>query len=249
MLKRPDWLLSLFGNEKEAAAQMPYERAPGLLTLEELSFYHVLLLALDVMGLKAMVCPKVGLRDVFCVVSQDDGEYMGYLDQIDRMHVDFLLCDPRDMTLIAGVELDDDAHITEGSQAREAFVEKVYEAAGLPLLRFRVQHDYDIPGMVRYIRDKLAIPAAAENAEPSMNQSLQHVSTEGKKAVSPVETQIQAAREESAAAAMPDAPVCPRCGAPMVLRRAHRGKREGRHFWGCSRFPLCRCVADMKVIL
>jgi restriction system protein len=35
-------------------------------------------------------------------------------------------------------------------------------------------------------------------------------------------------------------PKCPRCGAIMVLRQAHRGRGAGQWFWGCPRFPGCR---------
>jgi hypothetical protein len=37
-----------------------------------------------------------------------------------------------------------------------------------------------------------------------------------------------------------NAPACPLCGSPMVLRTAKRGKRAGQRFWSCSRFPDCR---------
>lgn len=33
---------------------------------------------------------------------------------------------------------------------------------------------------------------------------------------------------------------CPKCGAPMVRRKAKRGQNAGNEFWGCSRFPKCR---------
>ncbi|MBK1717334.1 restriction endonuclease [Thiocystis violacea] len=36
------------------------------------------------------------------------------------------------------------------------------------------------------------------------------------------------------------APVCPTCGAAMVLRTAKRGVEAGKPFWGCSTFPKCR---------
>ncbi len=36
--------------------------------------------------------------------------------------------------------------------------------------------------------------------------------------------------------------VCPRCGAPMVRRRARRGDNAGSEFYGCSRFPHCRAI-------
>ena len=35
---------------------------------------------------------------------------------------------------------------------------------------------------------------------------------------------------------------CGVCGAPMVLRMAHRGAHAGEEFWGCTRYPACRNV-------
>jgi predicted RNA-binding Zn-ribbon protein involved in translation (DUF1610 family) len=32
---------------------------------------------------------------------------------------------------------------------------------------------------------------------------------------------------------------CPVCGSQMVRRTARRGRRIGRRFWGCSRYPTC----------
>lgn len=34
-------------------------------------------------------------------------------------------------------------------------------------------------------------------------------------------------------------PSCPQCGSLMVRRMARRGRRAGRGFWGCSRYPRC----------
>ena len=39
--------------------------------------------------------------------------------------------------------------------------------------------------------------------------------------------------------------VCPRCGAPMVLRKR---KTDGLPFWGCSQFPKCRCVVKVESV-
>lgn len=35
-------------------------------------------------------------------------------------------------------------------------------------------------------------------------------------------------------------PTCPKCGVPMVLRTASRGKQAGKQFFGCLHFPKCR---------
>jgi four helix bundle suffix protein len=34
-------------------------------------------------------------------------------------------------------------------------------------------------------------------------------------------------------------PVCPKCGRPMALRTARKGKSAGSQFWGCSGYPKC----------
>ena len=34
--------------------------------------------------------------------------------------------------------------------------------------------------------------------------------------------------------------VCPVCGAEMLMRRIGKGKRRGRSFWGCVRYPECK---------
>lgn len=39
-------------------------------------------------------------------------------------------------------------------------------------------------------------------------------------------------------------PVCPKCGAPMVKRVAKKGNNAGNEFWGCSRYPSCRCIIN-----
>lgn len=37
-------------------------------------------------------------------------------------------------------------------------------------------------------------------------------------------------------------PECPECGSLMIRRRASRGHRRGKEFWGCSQFPVCLCT-------
>ena len=35
------------------------------------------------------------------------------------------------------------------------------------------------------------------------------------------------------------APVCPKCGKPMLRRMQKKGQMQGREFWGCSDYPRC----------
>lgn len=36
-----------------------------------------------------------------------------------------------------------------------------------------------------------------------------------------------------------DAPICPRCGKPMIKRVAKKGINSGKEFWSCSGYPDC----------
>lgn len=35
------------------------------------------------------------------------------------------------------------------------------------------------------------------------------------------------------------APMCPKCGKPMLKRMQKKGQGQGREFWGCSSYPAC----------
>ena len=40
-----------------------------------------------------------------------------------------------------------------------------------------------------------------------------------------------------------DAPGCPKCGAPMRLRRT---RKDNRPFWGCSEYPACHGITEYR---
>jgi len=50
----------------------------------------------------------------------------------------------------------------------------------------------------------------------------------------------QAATSVAESAPTANAPLCPRCESPMVLRIARRGANAGEKFWGCSTYPKCQ---------
>lgn len=40
--------------------------------------------------------------------------------------------------------------------------------------------------------------------------------------------------------------ICPRCGCDLILRTAKRGANSGKQFYGCSAFPKCRYILNLK---
>lgn len=43
----------------------------------------------------------------------------------------------------------------------------------------------------------------------------------------------------------PSSILCPKCGAPMILRTASKGANQGKQFYGCSNFPKCRKIINL----
>ena len=47
------------------------------------------------------------------------------------------------------------------------------------------------------------------------------------------------------AASQDAVPLCPKCGVPMVLHTARRGKRLRQKFYGCPNYPACREILPL----
>ncbi|HND53529.1 MAG TPA: DUF2726 domain-containing protein, partial [Pirellulaceae bacterium] len=129
--------------ESEEFEELPYRLRDDFLSAAEFSFYRVLLMAA---ADRAIVCPKVNLADIFFVASGYRSQ--AYHNKIDRKHVDFLLCEPQTMRPLCGIELDDSSHARRDRQARDEFVDQVFEAAELQLVR--------IPARAAYAPQQLA---------------------------------------------------------------------------------------------
>jgi hypothetical protein len=161
-------ILALFGihlGGPAKATDLPYRQRDDFLSPAEFSFYRVLLAAV---GNQAVVCPKVNLSDVFYVARPKENQ--AYRNKIDRKHIDFLVCDPATMKPRLGIELDDTSHGRRERQERDAFVEAVFAAAALPLLRVPAQRGYS-PNDVRsqiatFLEPASAIPPSPTSVAP-----------------------------------------------------------------------------------
>lgn len=64
-----------------------------------------------------------------------------------------------------------------------------------------------------------------------------------KNAEKPQETAKEEPKEEQAEETTI---LCPKCGATMIKRVATRGANAGNEFYGCSNYPKCRCIINIK---
>jgi hypothetical protein len=204
-------LLRLFASTRKAAPETyPYRVRDDFLSPAETSFYHVLK---SMLGERLVICPKVSLAELFFVARGES--YQTWQNKIDRKRVDFLLCQPQTLKPVLAIELDNSSHRRADRQERDAFVEKVFAAAGLPLARVPVRATYNT-------RELASLFQAAMQPAPVVSQNI-------------------ASKENPAR----QAPTCPKCGVPMVRRTARRGNTPGQQFWGCPNYPQCQAmIAD-----
>lgn len=193
--------------------EYPYHTRDHFLSPAEQSFYHVLLKAASDW---ALVCPKVALGDLFYAKSNDASKFRIYTNKIDRKHVDFLVCDPQTVRPLLGIELDDKSHQRDDRRERDKFVEQVFAAARLPLLRVPARQAYPVAELAAAMRHQI-----------------------GAKAHSQV---VQDRSDENDVVA----PRCPNCGGQMVLRTAKAGPNPGERFWGCSNYPKCHGIVKFS---
>ena len=186
---------------------LPYRVRDDFLSPAEFSFYKILS---SLGGTRLTIQSKVRLADVFFVSRPN--ENMTYFSRIAQKHLDFLVCDSITMKPLLGIELDDSSHQRDDWQERDDFVEKVFQVAGLPLLRLPVQREYN----TREVAAKIA-PLLKDKISPSTASS-----------------QPETIKQESST------PICPKCGIPMVLRTVSQGEHKGKQFYGCQNYPRCR---------
>ena len=53
-------------------------------------------------------------------------------------------------------------------------------------------------------------------------------------------------QREALQAAEPPPPLCPACGKPMMRRKAKTGPNAGKPFWGCTGYPACKAIQEVK---
>lgn len=87
-----------------------------------------------------MVLSKVRIED-FVEAGRGDGRY-GARGRIKSRHVDFLICDRTTTEPLLAIELDGKSHLDTRRQARDRFVDDLYNAIGLPAEHLPVGCDF-----------------------------------------------------------------------------------------------------------
>ena len=211
----------------------PYQSKEVLCSPAERSFMG----ALDkIVGNGYRIFAKVRLADIVEVnKGLSSSARQSAFNRISRKHLDLVICDSRDLSIVGAVELDDKSHRKTGRQERDQFLDKALEAAGVPILRIKAQSAYSIKEISSNLDSAFNISVGGhfeENQDPS--EAVQESS----------EKQIAGAIDNLETETI--AQVCPKCGGELIERIATKGQYAGQKFWGCSNFPKCKFTKKLE---
>ncbi|HEY0791538.1 MAG TPA: DUF2726 domain-containing protein [Chthoniobacterales bacterium] len=127
----------------------------SLLTAAEARFYKVLQRAVPE---GCVLLAKVRIADIIQVTSRHPPSRHRVFRSISSKHVDFLLADALTFEPLAAIELDDSSHARRDRRKRDELVERIFTAAGLPLIR--------IPTAARYSAGQLAAALEEQVGRP-----------------------------------------------------------------------------------
>lgn len=205
--------LVLGGKEKETVTY-PYRVRDDFLSPAELSMYHVLS---TLVGTQAVILAKVRLADLFFV--QQPQKHRAAFNRIAQRHVDFLLCGPKTMKPLLGIELDDASHARADRVKRDEFLNSAFAAASLPLVRIPAQRAYNTREIAAKINPyvEATAPQVAATVTPMPDTAGEHT-----------------------------LPTCQKCGGRMVRRTGTKGAHQGEDFYGCTNYPKCHTILPIE---
>ncbi|HKI60750.1 MAG TPA: DUF2726 domain-containing protein [Mariprofundaceae bacterium] len=218
-------LLFLLKN-KQKSGSLPYVRKGRMFSKAERSFYGVLK---QTLGDQYEIFGQVRLADVLGIqTGLSNSERQTAFNKIKAKHVDFVLCNPSDLSFVAAIELDDKSHRQGNRVERDRFMDEAFAAAGLPLIHFKAKATYTGSDITLSLNNALGIKAEQRQTAPAALE----IQLSGKEAPAPSGNQA--------------ATLCPKCSSAMVRKKATKGKYAGTSFLACSGYPTCKTILPIK---
>ena len=125
---------------REKLGKFPYTAKESLLSKTEFDFYKQLQQALE--GMDYTILIKSGIKDIVQIPKNTENK-RGWLNRIDKKHVDFLICD-KDLKPLRAIELDDKTHNLPSRIERDVFVDEVFRSVSIPLEHINVSSKYNL---------------------------------------------------------------------------------------------------------
>jgi Protein of unknown function (DUF2726) len=143
-------------NEGKQTGAPAYEAIPNLLTAAERSFFGVLQQAVSA---EYQIFAKVRLADIVRPIRNPSrSSWQTAFNRITGKHVDFVLCDPSRLSIVAVVELDDSSHERLERGVRDNLVDSALADAAIPVLRVSARQSYSPVQIREQIKNVISAP-------------------------------------------------------------------------------------------
>jgi very-short-patch-repair endonuclease len=116
-----------------------YDRKASLMTNAERDCYHTLVSG---MGNTYTFFPQVHL-DCILAPTESRSRQLYAFRHINQKSVDFVACDKENLRPLFAIELDDKTHSQPRRIARDKEVERIFQQAGIPLIRITNRGRFD----------------------------------------------------------------------------------------------------------
>ncbi len=154
---------------KEAGKKIDFStisRKQNLLTEAELRFFEFL--TGELTGHYLIFC-QVRLADLLVLPQQNK---LSILNRTGMKHVDFVLCEPKNLEIVAAVELDDSSHKRKDRQVRDAFLNELLQATKIPLVRVQIKETYNAADFLIDLRLAVRSTLRDKDITPDLIESL-----------------------------------------------------------------------------
>ena len=130
-----------------------YSRKDFIMTRSEHEFFDILAKGL---GDRFYIFPQVNISSILDhkVKGQD---WRAARAHINRMSVDYVICDKSYVRPLVAIELDDPTHYRADRQKRDMDVNRLFEEVGLPLVRFSNTREMDNADIIQKVTEKLPV--------------------------------------------------------------------------------------------
>lgn len=136
--------------------RLHYKKQNALFTKAEINFLKTL--ENIVTNPSVAIFGKVRIADI--ITPQKTTNSKGWwqlFNKITSKHVDYVLCDRGDYSVICVIELNDNSHNTTKAKQRDAFVRKAYQSAGIELVEIKASRYYDINKVIMQFSKEVRI--------------------------------------------------------------------------------------------
>lgn len=153
----------------QVGLHLPYQKRRTFFTANERRFYVALSQAVSQVDRSLVIFSKVRMADLVSITTVGRARQQAWW-RISQKHCDFLLLrpsgEPGALEPALVIEVDDASHERPDRRQRDAFVDAVYDQAGLPILHVPVVQHFAPNELAGQIRRSLGLPAPSSLGLP-----------------------------------------------------------------------------------